>query len=59
MRTDSPKFPDTYAIESTLSKRPMAEFIEFFFKKIHYEKYFLLIFFYNFALSKSFILNEM
>ena len=45
MRTDSPKFPDTYAIASTFSKRPMAESIDLFFKKIHYKNNFLLIFF--------------
>ena len=45
MRTDSPKFPDTYAIASTFSKRPMAESIKSIFQKIHYKKYFLLIFF--------------
>ena len=45
MRTDSPKFPDTYAFESTFSKRQMAESIEFFFKKILYKKHVLLIFF--------------
>ena len=45
MRTDSPKFPDTYAFESTFSKRQMAESIEVFFKKILYKKYVLLIFF--------------
>ena len=52
MRTCSPKFPDIYAIESTFSKRQMAQSIEvenlcknLFFKKILYKKYFLLIFF--------------
>ena len=52
MRTCSPKFPDIYAIESTFSKRQMAQSIEvenlcknLFFKKILYKNYFLLIFF--------------
>ena len=45
IRTESPKFPDTYAFESTFSKRQMAESIEFFFKKILYKKHVLLIFF--------------
>jgi hypothetical protein len=52
MRTYSPNFPDMYPIESTFSKRQMAESIEveilwknIFFKKILYKKFFLLIFF--------------
>ena len=52
MPTCSPKFPDIYAIESTFSKRQMAQSIEvenlcknLFFKKILYKKCFLLIFF--------------
>ena len=45
MRTDSPKFPDTYAFESTFSKRQMAESIEVFFKKILCKKYIFWIFF--------------
>ena len=52
MRTCSPKFPDIYAIESTFSKRQMAQSIEvenlcktLFFKKIFYKNHFLLIFF--------------
>ena len=66
MRTDSPKFPDTYAIASTFSKSPMAESIEveilwknLFFKKIHYKKILSFNFLFNFGLSKYLKQNEM
>ena len=59
MHTDSPKFPDTYAIASTFSKRPMAESIKYIFQKNPLQKICSVNFLFNFYLSKSFMQNEM
>ena len=47
MPTCGPKFPDIYAIESTFSKRQMAQSIEVenLYKNLFYKESFLLIFF--------------